>query len=71
MNKTQEQFFVFSWIERRYNTRLTRRGRLVVGWIIALAFLALVAGADYITTPEQCRVAVEQMSDFCKDLRYP
>lgn len=71
MNKTQEQFVVFSWIERRYNTRLTRRGRLFIGWAIALAFLATFALANYATTPSECRVEVEQMNQFCKDLLYP
>lgn len=70
MDRT-EQFFIFSWIERKANTRLTRRGRLVVGWAIALAFLAVFALANYATTPAECRVEVEQMSQFCKDLVYP
>jgi hypothetical protein len=67
----EKDFVVFSWLERRYNTRLTRRGRLVVGWAIALAFLAVFALANYATTPTECRVELEQMSQFCKDLMYP
>lgn len=71
MNTREEQFGVFTWIERRYNTRLTRRGRLVIGWAIALAFLAVFALANYATTPSECRVPTEQMSQFCLDLMYP
>lgn len=71
MNKTEEQFFVFSWIERKWNTRLTRRGRLLVGWLVFALFLAVWALADYATTPDECRVPLEEMSQFCKDLRFP
>jgi len=71
MNTREQQFGVFTWIERRYNLRLTRRGRLVIGWAIALAFLVVFALANYATTPAECRVDVEQMSQFCKDLVYP
>ena len=71
MNSTQEQFFVFSWIERKTNTRLTRRGRLVISWALALAFLAVFGLANYATTPAECRVPTEQMSQFCLDVLYP
>jgi hypothetical protein len=62
---------VFTWVERKTNSRLTRRGRLVIGWAIALAFLVAFGLANYVTTPAECRVDVEQMSQFCKDLIYP
>ena len=38
---------------------------------VALIALALIAWAFDATTPEQCKVPVEQMSGFCKDLLYP
>lgn len=50
-------------MERKY----VRRRRIVA----AILFLAVWAAADYFTTPKQCRVPLEQMSQFCKDLRYP
>lgn len=53
------------------NVRLTRRGRIVRNILIFILFLALYALADYLTTPEMCRVPLDQMSQFCKDLRYP
>ncbi len=65
------QFPLFTWIERKTNSRLTRRGRLVIGWAIAFAFLTAFALANYATTPAECRVDVEQMSNFCKELLYP
>jgi hypothetical protein len=50
--------------------RLTARGRLVRNIIIAiLAFLAY-AWLNDITTPEQCKVPVEQMSSGCKSIVY-
>jgi len=51
--------------------RLTKRGRYVVGTALFLAFLAVWAFLDNATTPEACKVPVEQMSQFCKDLLYP
>ena len=51
--------------------RLTRRGRIVRN--IAVTILALLAlhWIDDATTPEQCKVPVEQMSHGCKALLYP
>jgi len=40
-------------------------------WILVLVFLALAAWAFNATTPEQCKVPVEQMSSFCKDILFP
>lgn len=50
---------------------LTKRGKRVRAWAIALALLALLALAEYLTTPEMCRGAVENLSQFCLDLRFP
>ena len=43
------------------------RRRVAVGLIA----LALIAWAFDATTPEQCKVPIDQMSSFCKDLLYP
>jgi len=49
------------------NIRLTRRGKIVLGIVVAI----IVYWLYDITTPDQCKVAVENMSQWCKDLRYP
>lgn len=46
--------------------RLTRRGKIVVGVVIALIAWWLLD----VTTPDQCKVPVEDMSAFCKDLLF-
>lgn len=72
MDTTREnQFPLFTWIENKTGTRLTRRGRLFFGWLTFFAFIALWAIGDYITTPEMCRVPVEEMTQGCKDLLFP
>ena len=43
------------------------RRRIAVGLIA----LGLIGWAFDATTPEQCKVPVEQMNSFCKDLLYP
>jgi hypothetical protein len=48
-------------------SRLTRRGKIVLG----ILFVVAVCWAYDITTPDQCKVAIENMSEWCKDLRYP
>jgi len=48
-------------------SRITRRGKIVLG----ILFVVAVCWAYDITTPEQCKVAIEDMSEWCKDLRYP
>jgi hypothetical protein len=48
-------------------SRLTRRGKIVLG----ILFVVAVFWAYDITTPDQCKVAIENMSEWCKDLRYP
>ena len=47
--------------------RLTQRGMIVLGIFI----FVVVCWLYDITTPDQCKVAIENMSQFCKDLRYP
>ena len=47
--------------------RLTRRGKIVLGIVVAV----IVYWLYDITTPDQCKVAIENMSEWCKDLRYP
>ena len=51
--------------------RLTKRGRVVVGSLLFAGFLLVWAFLDNATTPEACKVPVEQMSQFCVDLLYP
>ena len=49
------------------NIRLTRRGKIVLGIVIAV----IVYWLFDITTPEQCKVPLDEMSQWCKDFRYP
>ena len=48
-------------------SRITRRGKIVLG----VVFVIIVYWLYDITTPDQCKVAIENMSEWCKDLRYP
>jgi hypothetical protein len=48
-------------------SKLTRRGKIVLG----IFTFVVVCWLYDITTPDQCKVAIENMSQFCKDLRYP
>lgn len=47
--------------------RLTMRGRVVVA-VIAITTLLWI---DAETTPDECKVPVQEMSQFCIDLIYP
>lgn len=47
-------------------TKLTRRGRIV----IAIIVIAIIWWLNDVTTPDECKVSVEQMSRFCLDLMY-
>lgn len=47
--------------------RLTRRGKFVV----AIVFLLIVAWLNDVTTPDECKVPIGKMSQFCIDLLYP
>jgi hypothetical protein len=51
--------------------RLNKRGRIVIGTLMFVAFLMLWAFLDNATTPEMCKVPTEQMNQFCLDLLYP
>jgi hypothetical protein len=51
--------------------KLNKRGRVVIGSLLFAGFLLMWAFLDNATTPESCKVPVEQMSQFCVDLLYP
>ena len=46
---------------------ITRRGKIVLTVIV----LAVIWWAFDATTPDECKVEIEQMSRYCKDLLYP
>jgi hypothetical protein len=48
-------------------SRLTRRGKIV----LTIVVIAIVWWLFDVTTPDQCKVPVDQMSQFCIDLIYP
>lgn len=48
--------------------RLTRRGQIVLGILAAAAMLGLYALGMEITTPEQCKVSIAEMSEACRSL---
>jgi len=50
---------------------LTKRGRNVRNILIAALVIAGYAFAMNATTPYQCRVEVEQLSQECEALLYP
>jgi hypothetical protein len=61
---------VTNTLERRQamvKSKLTRRGKIV----LTIVLLAIVWWLFDVTTPEQCKVPVEQMNQFCIDLMYP
>lgn len=58
-------------IQDMMGVTLNKRGRIVIGTLLAVAFIALWAFLDNATTPEMCKVPVEEMGTFCKDLLYP
>jgi hypothetical protein len=39
--------------------------------VVVAIFLCLIGWAFNATTPDECKVPVEEMSNFCKDLLYP
>jgi hypothetical protein len=51
--------------------KLTKRGRIVKRLVIAIFFIVVVGWLFDVTTPQECKVPVKQMSHFCKDLLYP
>lgn len=50
-------------MERKY----IRRRRVVA----VILFFGLWWGVTAITTPSECKVSVSEMSQFCKELRFP
>ena len=40
-------------------------------WAVVILLLLAFAWAMDATTPDSCKVPVEEMSTFCKDLLYP
>ena len=42
--------------------------KLILGLVLLLVIYALV---DYYTLPAECRKPVEELSQFCLDLRFP
>jgi hypothetical protein len=51
--------------------RLTRRGRNIRNFIILAVVVLLAWRINDLTTPEVCKVAVEDMSGACKRLLFP
>jgi hypothetical protein len=51
--------------------KLTKRGRIVRNFFITIILIAIFAWLFDITTPKQCKVPIEVMSQYCKDLLYP
>ena len=49
----------------------TKMGRRVAWVVITLVGLVIVYWLNRATIPVQCRVSVEHMSYFCKDLLFP
>jgi hypothetical protein len=39
--------------------------------VVVAIFLLIIGWAFNATTPDECKVSVEEMSNFCKDLLYP
>ena len=50
-------------MERKY----VRRRRILA----AIVFILVVFWLNDITTPDECKKPVEQLSQFCIDLRFP
>ena len=51
--------------------KLTKRGRIVRNFFIAVVLLALFWFLFDVTTPKECKVPIDVMSQYCKDLLYP
>lgn len=52
-------------------TVLTARGRLVRNIAVGILALLVFNWLDDVTTPEVCKVPIEEMSQGCIDLLYP
>ena len=51
--------------------KLTRRGKRLRALLITALLLGVIYLLNYLLTPKSCRVPVEDMSQFCKDLLFP
>ena len=51
--------------------KLNKRGKRVRNFFITIVVLYILYKLFDVTTPDECKVPVEQMSQFCKDLLYP
>ena len=49
---------------------LTRRGRRVKAGLLTALLLAIIWLLNDMTTPDQCKVEFENLSQFCLDLLY-
>jgi len=52
-------------------TKLTKRGRIVKRVVITALVIATIGWLFNVTTPNECKVDTEQLSQFCIDLLYP
>ena len=52
-------------------TVLTKRGKRVRNFFIAIVVLYILYKMFDMTTPQQCKVPIDDMSQWCKDLLYP
>jgi hypothetical protein len=51
--------------------KLTRRGRIVRNLVITILLFLLFSFLFNVTTPQECKVPIDEMSQFCLDLLYP
>ena len=51
--------------------KLNRRGRIVRNFFIAGLLFLLFSFLFNVTTPQECKVPIDEMSQFCIDLLYP
>jgi hypothetical protein len=51
--------------------KLNRRGRIVRNFFIVGLLFALFSFLLNVTTPQECKVPIDEMSQFCIDLLYP
>jgi hypothetical protein len=57
---------IFVAIENKLGLKLTRRGKLVIGWALFAVVFAVFGFLFDATTPEACKVPLEQMSAWCQ-----
>ena len=51
--------------------KLNKRGKRIRALLLATLFIVTAYWLNDITTPKQCKVPVNQMSQYCKDLLFP